>query len=96
MRKISIFDTTLRDGEQAPGCTMNTREKLEIALQLERLGVDVIEAGFPVSSPDDFEAVHTVAGAVKNCSVAALCRAREGDIDAAVQALSGAACGQEP
>ena len=57
MRKIKIFDTTLRDGEQAPGCTMNPREKLELARQLERLGVDVVEAGFPVSSPDDAQAV---------------------------------------
>ena len=60
MRRIRIFDTTLRDGEQAPGCTMNPREKVELARQLERLGVDVIEAGFPVSSPDDFEAVQAV------------------------------------
>lgn len=55
MRKIKIFDTTLRDGEQSPGCSMNIHEKLEMARQLERLGVDVIEAGFPVASPEDFE-----------------------------------------
>ena len=62
MRRIHIFDTTLRDGEQAPGCTMNPREKVELARQLERLGVDVIEAGFPVSSPDDFAAVQEEIG----------------------------------
>lgn len=56
-RKIKIFDTTLRDGEQSPGCSMNFNEKIEMARQLERLGVDIIEAGFPVSSPDDFRAV---------------------------------------
>ncbi|MEG2074479.1 MAG: 2-isopropylmalate synthase, partial [Angelakisella sp.] len=91
MRRIKIFDTTLRDGEQAPGCTMNTREKLEIARQLERLGVDIIEAGFPVSSPDDFEAVSAIAGEIKNSTVAALCRCVIGDIDAAAKALAKAA-----
>ena len=58
--RVVIFDTTLRDGEQAPGATLNLEEKLEIALQLERLGVDVIEAGFPIASPDDFEAVRLI------------------------------------
>ncbi|MEA5011504.1 MAG: 2-isopropylmalate synthase, partial [Angelakisella sp.] len=87
MREILIFDTTMRDGEQSPGCTMNAQEKLEIARQLERLGVDVIEAGFPVSSPDDFEAVRQVADAVTNPVVAALCRAVRGDIDTAWEAL---------
>ena len=91
MRTIRVLDTTLRDGEQAPGCTMNSREKLEIALQLERLGVDVIEAGFPVASPEDFRAVSSIAEQVKNCAVAALCRARKGDIEAAAKALSKAA-----
>ena len=60
-RKIKIFDTTLRDGEQSPGCSMNFNEKIEMARQLERLGVDIIEAGFPVSSPDDFRAVEAIA-----------------------------------
>lgn len=62
--RVKIFDTTLRDGEQAPGCTMNTEEKLAVAKQLSRLGVDIIEAGFPVSSPGDFEAVHKIASTV--------------------------------
>ncbi len=91
MRKITVFDTTLRDGEQAPGCTMNTREKLEFAKQLERLGVDVIEAGFPVASPDDFEAVSTIAREVRKCKVAALCRCVQNDIDTAARALKEAA-----
>ncbi len=90
MRKILIFDTTMRDGEQSPGCTMNTREKVEIARQLDRLGVDVIEAGFPVSSPDDFEAVQKVAAQTKNAAVAALCRAVKNDIDTAWEAVKGA------
>lgn len=90
MRRIHIFDTTLRDGEQAPGCTMNPREKVELARQLERLGVDVIEAGFPVSSPDDFAAVQEVARTVTRSTVAALCRAVRGDIEVAAQALKPA------
>lgn len=90
MRRIKIFDTTLRDGEQAPGCTMNTREKLEIARQLERMGIDIIEAGFPVSSPDDFEAVAAIASELKTSTVAALCRCVRGDIETAAKALAGA------
>ena len=90
-RTIKILDTTLRDGEQAPGCSMNTREKLEVARQLERLGVDAIEAGFPVSSPDDFEAVSAIAGEIKDCVVSALCRCVRGDIDTAMRALAAAA-----
>ena len=82
--RIIIFDTTLRDGEQSPGCSMNLREKMAIAQQLARLGVDVIEAGFPISSPGDFEAVHRVAdtvGAEENApAIAGLARAREADI----------------
>ena len=62
MEKISIFDTTLRDGEQAPGASLTAEQKLEIAFQLEKLGVDVIEAGFPIASPDDFKAVSAVSG----------------------------------
>jgi 2-isopropylmalate synthase len=91
MRKIAIFDTTLRDGEQAPGCSMNPQEKLEVARKLEKLGVDIIEAGFPASSPGDLESVKAIAGIVKESSVAGLCRALERDIDAAREALTGAA-----
>ncbi|MDR0403479.1 MAG: 2-isopropylmalate synthase [Treponema sp.] len=90
MRRIAVFDTTLRDGEQAPGCSMNPREKLEVAKRLEKLGVDVIEAGFPVSSPGDLESVRAIAEIVKDCSVAGLCRSLEKDIDAAAEALAGA------
>lgn len=90
-RIIRIFDTTLRDGEQAPGCSMNLQEKVEVARRLERLGVDVMEAGFPAASPGDLAAVKAVAGIVKNCSVAGLCRALEKDIDAGWEALSKAA-----
>jgi 2-isopropylmalate synthase len=89
-RKILIFDTTLRDGEQSPGATMNTQEKLLLAKQLEKLGVDVIEAGFPISSEDDFNAVSMIAKTVKNCEVAGLCRANRLDIDRAWEAVKGA------
>jgi len=82
-----IFDTTLRDGEQAPGCQLNTVEKIEIARQLEILGVDVIEAGFPISSPGDFQSVVEVSKAVSVPVICALTRAVPGDIDAAVEAL---------
>lgn len=90
MGKIRIFDTTLRDGEQSPGCSMNLSEKLEMARQLDRLGVDVIEAGFAIASPDDFNAVQQIAKTVKNCTVASLARCTTGDIDAAWNAVSGA------
>ncbi len=86
-RKIMIFDTTLRDGEQAPGNSMNTEEKIKIAVQLEKMGVDVIEAGFPISSPGDFEAVQAVGNAVTNPIVAGLCRANEKDISVGWDAL---------
>jgi 2-isopropylmalate synthase len=89
-RTISIFDTTLRDGEQSPGIALRPHEKAEIAAQLERLGVDVVEAGFPASSPGDFEGVREVALGVTRPTVAALCRTRRGDIDAAGRALAGA------
>jgi 2-isopropylmalate synthase len=85
--QITIFDTTLRDGEQAPGGQLSTPEKVEIALMLESLGVDVIEAGFPISSPGDFASVEAVSRAVSSPVICALTRARTGDIDAAVQAL---------
>lgn len=90
-RTVRIFDTTLRDGEQAPGCSMNQQEKVEVARQLEKLGVDVMEAGFPAASPGDLAAVRAVAAAVKTSSVAGLCRALEKDIDAGWEALKGAA-----
>ena len=90
-RQIKVFDTTLRDGEQAPGCSMNLTEKLEVAKRLEKLGVDIIEAGFPISSPGDLESVKAIAGIITNCSVAGLCRSRESDIDAAKEALAKAA-----
>ena len=89
-RIVKIFDTTLRDGEQAPGCSMNLPEKIEVAHQLEKLGVDVIEAGFAISSPGDFESVKTIAEAVKDASVASLSRSLEKDIDASYEALKGA------
>ena len=90
-RRIQIFDTTLRDGEQSPGIALQPSEKAEIAEQLERLGVDVIEAGFAGASPGDFEGVRAVAAAVKGPTVASLVRARREDIDAAAEALAGAA-----
>jgi 2-isopropylmalate synthase len=89
-RRITIFDTTLRDGEQSPGIALRPDEKAEIARQLERLGADVIEAGFAVSSPGDFEGVRAVAAAVTIPTVASLCRTRKEDIDASAEALAGA------
>jgi len=86
-RRIRFFDTTLRDGEQAPGCSMNLREKLTVAEHLEALGVDVIEAGFAVASPGDFEAVRAVARAVKGPAVASLARALPKDIETAWEAI---------
>ncbi|MDF2454512.1 MAG: leuA [Cytophagaceae bacterium] len=85
--KIYIFDTTLRDGEQVPGCQLNTNEKIIVAKALEELGVDVIEAGFPISSPGDFNSVVEISKAVSNPIICALTRAVEKDIDAAVAAL---------
>ena len=66
--RVYIFDTTLRDGEQVPGCKLNTKEKIELALQLEELGVDIIEAGFPISSPGDFESVKQISAIIKECT----------------------------
>ena len=91
MNQIKIFDTTLRDGEQSPGCSMNLKEKLEVARCLERLKVDVIEAGFAISSPGDFESVSEIARAVKDCTVASLARATYKDIDCAWDAVKHAA-----
>ncbi|KYG91931.1 2-isopropylmalate synthase [[Bacillus] sp. KCTC 13219] len=87
MRKIDIFDTTLRDGEQSAGINLNTAEKIEIAKQLERLGVTIIEAGFPASSPGDFDAVHRIASTVKNSIVTGLARCVQKDIDATWEAI---------
>lgn len=86
-KQVYIFDTTLRDGEQVPGCKLNTKEKLELALRLEELGVDIIEAGFPVSSPGDFESVSQIARVIKHATVCGLTRAVEKDIEVAAQAL---------
>ncbi len=88
--RIIIFDTTLRDGEQSPGASMNLEEKLQVAIHLERMNVDVIEAGFPIASEGDFEAVRAVARAMKKTSVAGLCRASKKDIDRAWEALKEA------
>ncbi|HEX3036808.1 MAG TPA: 2-isopropylmalate synthase [Thermodesulfobacteriota bacterium] len=84
---IKIFDTTLRDGEQAPGCGMTAEEKLRVAHQLEKLGVDIIEAGFPASSEGDFNSVKLIAEKVRGCEIAALCRANFGDIDRGWEAV---------
>ncbi len=89
-RKIVIFDTTLRDGEQSPGASMNMQEKLEVAQMLSSLGVDVIEAGFPVASPGDFESVQKIAEVVKGSSVCALARCKDRDIDEAWEAVKNA------
>src|SRR5258708_28953438 len=89
--RVIIFDTTLRDGEQSPGASMNMDEKVRIALALEEMGVDVIEAGFPISSNGDFDAVRTIAGRIRNATVAGLARAAARDIDRAAEALKGAA-----
>ncbi len=87
MKRIIVFDTTLRDGEQSPGVSLNVEEKLQIARQLEKLGVDVIEAGFPVASPGDFEGVRRVAREIRGLQVAALARANPKDIDTAWEAI---------
>ena len=86
-QRVYIFDTTLRDGEQVPGCKLNKEQKITIARKLDELGVDVIEAGFPVSSPGDFEAVQAIAKEVKNATVCGLTRAVKNDIEVAAQAL---------
>lgn len=89
-QQIKIFDTTLRDGEQSPGFSMNTREKVLVAKQLDRLRVDIIEAGFPISSPDDFEAVRTISEVVEHAEVCGLARAMEKDVITAWEAVKGA------
>jgi len=90
-KKIDIFDTTLRDGEQVPGCKLNTKEKIELALALEDLGVDIIEAGFPISSPGDFNSVREITKVIKKATVAGLSRAVQKDIEVAADALKYAA-----
>ena len=88
--RVIIFDTTLRDGEQSPGCAMNLEQKLKMAAILDEMGVDVIEAGFPVASKGDFEAVNKIAGIVKNATVCGLSRAKKGDIEASGEAIKPA------
>ena len=90
-KRVLIFDTTLRDGEQSPGCSMNLEEKLMLARQLEKLGVDVIEAGFPIASQGDFEAVRAVAREVRRPIICALARTANDDVDRAWEALREAA-----
>jgi 2-isopropylmalate synthase len=90
LRTIKIFDTTLRDGEQSPGIALQPEQKVQIALQLERLGVDVIEAGFAASSPGDFAGVEAVSAAVTGPTVASLCRTTRGDVEASAEALRAA------
>src|SRR5215210_5755402 len=89
--RIKIFDTTLRDGEQSPGCSMNLSEKIRLARRLQTLGVDIIEAGFPIASEGDFAAVKAVAAECREVTVAALCRTTEQDILRAWEAVGGAA-----
>src|SRR5580658_7368951 len=89
--RITVFDTTLRDGEQSPGCSMNQQEKLRLAQQLDRLGVDVIEAGFPIASEGDFESVKAIALTLRRPVIAGLCRACRPDIERAWEALQFAA-----
>src|SRR5206468_9554196 len=89
--RVQIFDTTLRDGEQSPGISLNTHEKVEIAQQLARLGVDVIEAGFPITSPGDFEAVQEIPRRVEGPVICGLARTHKADIDAAWEAVKEAA-----
>ncbi len=88
--QIYLFDSTLRDGEQTPGARLNYEEKLEVARQLARLGVDIIEAGFPVSSPGELKAVQAIADQIKGPTICALARAVQGDIDAAWEAIKNA------
>src|SRR5262245_56778089 len=89
--RLQIFDTTLRDGEQSPGCSMNLAEKVRLARRLQSLGVDIIEAGFPIASDGDFAAVQAVAAECREVKVAALCRTAEEDVRRAAEALRGAA-----
>src|SRR5512134_116186 len=92
--RVVIFDTTLRDGEQSPGASMNLEEKLRIAQVLEEMGVDVIEAGFPISSSGDFDAVHEIAKQIKSSTVCGLARAVRSDIDRVAEAIAPATRGR--
>jgi 2-isopropylmalate synthase len=94
VRTIRIFDTTLRDGEQSPGASMNTGEKLQVAKQLARLGVDIIEAGFAIASPGDFEAIKTIGGEVEGPIICSLARAKEEDIKRAWESIKDAPKGR--
>ena len=87
---IRIFDTTLRDGEQSPGCSMNLQEKVALARQLERLGVDIIEAGFPIASDGDFEAVEAIAKEIEGATICGLARTGEMDVERAARAVESA------
>src|ERR1700689_2815545 len=89
-KKVFIFETTLRDGEQVPGCKLNTKEKIELALKLEELGVDIIEAGFPISSPGDFHSVEEISKMIRSSTVCGLSRAVQKDIEVAAAALKHA------
>src|SRR6186997_1001885 len=89
-RSIVIFDTTLRDGKQSPGCSMNLQEKLELAQALVDLGVDIIEAGFPIASPGDFEAVREIASTIQGSTMCGLARCNDQDIDRAWEAVKPA------
>ncbi len=91
MEQVKIFDTTLRDGEQSPGCSMNLREKIEVARCLEKMHVDIIEAGFAIASPGDFESVKTISETIRGCTIASLARSTPKDIDTAWEAVKGAA-----
>ncbi|MBQ7068396.1 MAG: 2-isopropylmalate synthase, partial [Synergistaceae bacterium] len=90
MNKVKIFDTTLRDGEQSPGCSMNLSEKIVMARQLEKLGVDIIEAGFAIASPMDFKSIQAIAQSAPNCIIASLARCNKLDIDTAWDAVKDA------
>src|SRR5579872_2488863 len=90
MERIVIFDTTLRDGEQSPGCSMNLSEKLRMAQTLDRLGVDILEAGFPIASRGDFESVQRIAREIRRPSIAALARCKQEDVDRAWEAVRDA------
>ena len=90
MDSLEIFVTSLRDGEQSPGFSMNKNEKLELARQIEQLGADIIEAGFPIASPGDLDATRSVAAEITESRVAALARARQEDVDAALKGLEPA------
>jgi len=94
MRIVRIFDTTLRDGEQSPGASMNVEEKLQVARQLVKLGVDIIEAGFPIASVGDFEAVRMIASEIKGATIAGLARTKFDDIDRAAEAIKPAESGR--